>query len=448
MPDNQNPYLDPNIQPNGYPPMYGPPQGYVDEAAFFAQQGMPPTMPMGEWPQGMPPNQPMYPDAPGNVQPDAYPAEFMNPAGMRSPQDIYANQGGAIPMPGMVGAGAQMGASYPASGASAEAAYPGMQAHYAVDAAQGGYAPVGSSPEMQIPMGANVAENAPGMQPGNVQTAQSPGAGMGVAPAGGASVLPQAVQPVEAAQQHPAQIAQAYQPAAEGASAAFGQQGFDMAGQPTMVIPDLQPHMGMQGATAPGQVQPQVVDTPMQAEYANWQLSAAEAAAVEAAAAGMPQVPQMPQMQGDPAMMQDPLAYQGIDPNVGEPVYAPNGIVYYAQPYDPALATSGRVTLGLVLAILSIIPFIALPPIGIVLALISMSISRKYMDNGGESSKAEIAHMLSIIGLVLSIMVIIFAIVLVAFMYGALYGTDLAYSLMANFNASPLGNLINIPYPY
>ncbi len=102
MPDNQNPYMDPSMNPGGYVPNmpgYGQ-QGYVDPSSPYAQQGVQPDM-SGQWGQGYGMGQQGYGQDMYGVPMDGY-----GMGNMDSPQDIYEAQAQG-------GMGAQQYGGYP-----------------------------------------------------------------------------------------------------------------------------------------------------------------------------------------------------------------------------------------------------------------------------------------------------------------------------------------------
>lgn len=371
MPENQNPYLDPNMNPGAVPNPYaaGYPAGMPPE---YAEAGMPYGVgaqpdAQGAWgaPYGQADQQPYVPQGYGAAAGAPYADEFSN-AGTVPPQDAFAPQGYGQP--------SGIGAEPPYYGGAQYGAYGDPAAAYADPLYQAGAAPYQADSFAQQPQGQGAyygQQDAPSSAQPSAGTTQTDYAawqfGQDVA-----SPMPQ----------------QPYQP-----QAAYGQQ------------PQAQPDM--QSAYAPTSQFPQA--DPTQPAY------------------------------------QQPAAQQPYEeyPSSGEyaPYDDPSVIV---TPIDPTYPTSGRAIRCLIFGILSIV-LALIPPIGLILAIVTMHLSKKYLMNGGTDGKAEAGRIFGIAGLVFSIMMLAFVVGFVCFMVGALTGTSGARDLIVYFNASPLGSLITIP---
>lgn len=137
---------------------------------------------------------------------------------------------------------------------------------------------------------------------------------------------------------------------------------------------------------------------------------------------------------GQPPYMQQPGMQQ---PGNGNPQF--NG-----QPPVDGLQHPGAVggaTKYLILGILSIILGL-IPPIGIVLAILTRIMVKKFRSNGGTDSKADAANIFALVGLIFSIIVLILIVVfIILLLTGSAFALNIAYA----FNQSPIGSLITIP---
>lgn len=190
-----------------------------------------------------------------------------------------------------------------------------------------------------------------------------------------------------------------------------------------------------------------------QVDYSAWQYGASGVSAAEGVDPS--QQAAMHQMQGQPApdgqqyapdqsneQMYYQQQYEGMEQPYSEQPYPYDNVII--EPIDPNAVTPGKATLALILGILSII-FVVVPPIGIILGIISMNIGKKYIRNGGQSGKAGVGRILGIVGFIVSIITFILLTVIISLALGATSASSLATDIAMFINSSPLGSIVSLP---
>lgn len=115
-------------------------------------------------------------------------------------------------------------------------------------------------------------------------------------------------------------------------------------------------------------------------------------------------------------------------------------------PAGPA-PSSGKAVLFLILGILSVV-FAILPPIGIILGLVTRHLYKSYRQAGGRSTKAETGNIFATVGLIFSIIMLVVLAVICLIIYAGLYGESMARQLAVFWNNSPFGDFMwRIPVP-
>lgn len=416
MPENPNPYMDPNMNPSGFMPNYGQP-GYTDETNPYAQQG--------GWDQsqyGMPAQG--YPGAP---QADMFVEDYLNPGNMASPQDIYANQ--VAQMGGMPG---QYGAPYPDPNAAfMDPGYGAMGGQpyvdpYAQEVPPQGY-PYGQQPGQPgaQPYYDPMQQGQMPGQPGQPEPSQQQGIPYGAPGQTGQqpSVSPSQTggfeNPMQVSQQGVAepQVPGGMPQPADAAAAQAAAMGMQpQAQQPLQQVP-----ISQQQAQAQQQAQTQA-QPPQQSQ--------------QQAQAQQPQRSKGKKGKKGAAQAQAPAQVQ---PQQAKPMAAPA-----ARRVDPSKATKGRATLALILSILSII-LALVPPVGLALSIVARKIAKSYRKNGGRAGSGEAAAVFSLVGIIFSIVTCALLVWFIGYVCGALIGSKAYMNPIAFFNNSPLGMLFKIP---
>lgn len=417
MPENPNPYMDPNMNPNGYVPNYG--QGYVDETNPYVQQG---TWNQGQF--GVP--QQGYPDA---APQEAYPNAIFNPENMMSPQDIYANQASQGGMPYGV-------------------PYPDPNAGY-VDSAYGGQ-PYVDPYIQQDPYGQPYPyeygqqpyyDPSQMAQPG--QMGQQPMAPYGAPmPDQSGQIPPVASVPVDQfgnPLQGRQDVAEPQIPYDAQTAQQQAQQAAQVAQQPVQQSASTQ----ATGQQAPVQAQ-QVSQQPSAQQQAAQQPAVQQAAAQQQVAAQKAVAQQTAQIEGQESP-QEAASKKGRRQKAPkqQPQVQPMPVVGVPA-MDPSKATGGRATLALILSILSII-LALVPPVGLVLAIIARKLSKSYRRNGGRAAKGEAAGVFGMVGLVFSILMLAVLVCFIGYVMGANKVLIGPMTPINFYNNSPIGHLIPVP---
>lgn len=399
MPENPNPYLDPNMDPNGYMPNNGQ-MGYVDETNPYMQQG--------NWNQdnlaGVQGEQ-GFPDA---MQGMGYPNDYISPGNMMSAQDIYANQA------------AQMNGAMPPMGA--------MPVDYQNMGDMQGMSPypdgIGYSPDVYADQG---YMQGAGMYPEEgIYADQQYGAGV-QAPYQfneyGQPVVPQPDAGMPYEQFGTPDMQQPYM-------------GADAQGMP-VVMPE-QAHQNTQMPNAGAEPQ-QMAGMPQQNTP-----DASGAFAAQQTQQGVPpkQPQQQPQQQPNQPQGAAQQNAQGRQPS--RQPSAPRRPM--GPPVDPAKARPGRAKMALVLSIFSIILSL-LGPVGFIFALIAFNMSGSYKRNGGTSGAGDAARVFSIAGLIFSCLMIALIVWFVGYYMGYAEWAVNFVNPITFFNNSPIGSIISIPVP-
>lgn len=131
-----------------------------------------------------------------------------------------------------------------------------------------------------------------------------------------------------------------------------------------------------------------------------------------------------------------------FEQTVSEPAPAPAPVIQEAAPPLPP-PKKGAARLSLVLGVFSII-FGLIPPIGIVLGLVSTSMAKRYINRGGRASAAESGRIFGRVGLVFSILFLLLLAFCVVYIAGATFANYGARALAIYYNNSPLGQMIGI----
>lgn len=386
MPDNPNPYMDPNFDPNGYVPNNGP-MGFVDETDPYTQQG--------NWNQGQAGAMPGQGFPPDGMQGNGYYDDFVSPGNMMSAQDIYANQaamnGGMPPAPGAPDFGG-MGADgfydpyqvdefgNPIGGG----AFPGQQF-----GAPGFDDPFSMDPYGN-PMGAPAVPGVPGAQPNIFE-----------------------------------------QPTHPGQSGPIGQPG-----QPIV------PNQGIPAVPTPTEAPAQMPNMPNVAGASN-AAQAPNAAAAQAAAA---QVAENKPQDAAARPAQDKQGQPQGGPNRPPQGQRRPGPRRPSMPINPALARPGRAKMALVLAILSIV-FSLIAPVGFVLSLFAMHIATSYKRNGGRASAGDAAKIFSVVGLIFSSLMLALIVWFIGYYLGYAEWSFMFTTPITYFNNSPIGQIFSLPVP-
>lgn len=406
MPDSQQPYIDPNMQPNmgygqfatNYPG--GAPQDYPEAGMpHMGNMGAGQVDPQAAW-GGMPYGGQSY----GAPQPP-YGDGFGGMSGMSG----ISGMGGQDPYQNMGADSGYYGSSqYDAGFGYGDAAYQTQSGGY-----QQPYQPDPYAPDPFAPGAQPTQQGFPYVTPDQQYAGGSQSDYSAWQQSGQTIPDPsQAAQPY--GQTNPMQSDVQIPPVVDTSAA-----GVNAGGSTTMT------GAAMAGSAVPGSgaagsaVGPAGVSA--QAGAGGVQAGAVSASGVSGAQAPAPMQPQ-------------PEAY----PNYDYPVMT--------IPMDLSYPTKGRAMQCLILGILSIV-LALIPPVGIILAVITLRISKKYLMNGGTDGKAEAGRIFGVAGLVFSILTMAFMIGFVCFMVGALTGTSGARDLIIYFNASPLGSLFQIPLP-
>ncbi len=416
MPEQTNPYADPMNQ-NGFVPNYAQ-QGFIDGNNPYAQPGA-----YGQDPYGAPMGAPGYPGMPQ----EAYGEEFISPENMQSAQDIYANQAaqmGIVPQNNAYGApygdpNAQFGQdAYGNPYADPNAMY-GNQPQFGNPNApyvdqNGMYgAPQMPYPDPNAPYGDPALAGMPYQQ--NMYGSPAPGQF--------------GAEPQEGFMQDPSQMAYPYgDPNAAMMGAEAGMQPGQMPQQGQGHMPQGFPGQGQPGQGQPGQGQP---GQEAFGQDAHTQQALQEQIAKQQAEQALHEAEQA---QAKRARQQAQQAQQIPQP-------AP---IIISEPMNPALATNGKATIAFIFGILSII-FALIPPIGIILAVISIKTSKKYVKNGGRSARADIGRIFGYVGMVFSIIMAGVIIWFIGYVFGDMIGTSAYLNPITYFNNSPLGAIIKVP---
>lgn len=222
--------------------------------------------------------------------------------------------------------------------------------------------------------------------------------------------------------------------------------GFGMQGaqgmQPNPMMQDMQGSQGMQGmqGSRPDQMmQGAQFDPMMQNGQSNPMMQDAQPFNGQQPNGQMPGGPQpntpMPMGQMSPGQ-----PFDGQQPYMQQPDNQQfNGQPPVDGPQHPN-ANEGA-TKYLIFGILSIILGL-IPPVGIVLAILTRRMVKKFHSNGGTDSKADAANIFALVGLIFSIAVLVLIVVfIVLLLTGSAFALNIAYA----FNQSPIGSLITIP---
>lgn len=133
--------------------------------------------------------------------------------------------------------------------------------------------------------------------------------------------------------------------------------------------------------------------------------------------------------------------YQQYDPDNAYD-YDPNYVVYDgANPYAAPPVKNGKATVSLILGVLSIL-LALIPPVGIILGIVALLLSKSYIKAGGMAPRAGTGRVCGFAGLILSLILLVAYAVFIAYFVGGLYGSANAGAIMGYLQTTFLAQFL------